>query len=99
MCIRDRGSSLISETRSFSIFEYIILEMNCSEIKHDLYSYFLTNSFLEIFQENTKVIKLTIMPENAPKIRSSRKTQVRTNATSDGTVIIIAIMVPLSIIS
>ena len=73
--------------------------MNCSEIKHDLYSYFLTNSFLEIFQENTKVIKLTIMPENAPKIRSSRKTQVRTNATSDGTVIIIAIMVPLSIIS
>jgi|AP45_3_1055517.scaffolds.fasta_scaffold14815_2 hypothetical protein len=73
--------------------------MNCSEIKHDLYSYFLTNSFLEIFQENTKAIKLTIMPENAPKIRSSRKTQVRTNATSDGTVIIIAIMVPLSIIS
>ena len=73
--------------------------MNCSEIKHDLYSYFLTNSFLEIFQENTKVIKLTIMPENAPKIRSPRKTQVRTNATSDGTVIIIAIMVPLSIIS
>ena len=73
--------------------------MNCSEIKHDLYSYFLTNSFLEIFQEDTKVIKLTIMPENAPKIRSSRKTQVRTNATSDGTVIIIAIMVPLSIIS
>ncbi len=39
------------------------------------------------------------MPENAPKIKSSRKTQVRTNATSDGTVIIIAIMVPLSTIS
>jgi len=73
--------------------------MNYSEIKHDLYSYFLTNSFLEIFQENTKAIKLTTMPENAPKIKSSRKTQVRTNATSDGTVIIIAIMVPLSTIS
>jgi len=73
--------------------------MNCSEIKHDLYCYFLINSFLEIFQENTKAIKLTIMPENAPKITSSRKTQVRTNAIIDGTVIIIAIMVPLSIIS
>ncbi len=73
--------------------------MNCSEIKHDLYSYFLTNSFLEIFQENTKAIKLTTMPENAPKITSPRKTQVRTNATSDGIVIIIAIMLPLSTIS
>ncbi len=59
----------------------------------------MTNSFLEIFQENTKAIKLTIMPENAPKITSSRITQVRINATSDGIVIIIAIMVPLSTIS
>ena len=39
------------------------------------------------------------MPENAPKITSSRKTQVRTNATSDGIVMIIAIMVPLNTIS
>jgi len=73
--------------------------MNCSEIKHDLYNYFLTNSFFEIFQQNTKAIKLTTIPENAPKIKSSRKTQVRTNATSDGTVRIMAIMVPLSTIS
>ncbi len=73
--------------------------MNCREIKHDLCSYFLTNSFLEIFQENTKAIKLTTMPENAPKIKSSRKTQVITNTTSDGTVMIMAIIVPLSTIS
>ncbi len=39
------------------------------------------------------------MPENAPKIKSSRKTQERTNATSEGTVIIMAIMVPFSTIS
>ena len=59
----------------------------------------MTNSFLEIFQENINAIKLTTTPENAPKIKSSRKIQVRTNATSDGIVIIMAIMVPLSTIS
>jgi len=73
--------------------------MNYNEIKHDLYSYFLTNSFLEIFQENTKAIKLTTKPENTPMIKSSRKIHVRVNATSDGIVIIMAIMVPFSIIS
>jgi len=39
------------------------------------------------------------MPENAPKITSSRIIQVRINAAIDGIVIIIAIMVPLSTIS
>ena len=44
-------------------------------------------------------IKYTIAPKITPQTKSSRKTQVRANATSDGIVMITAIRVPLSAIS
>ncbi len=44
-------------------------------------------------------IKYAIAPKITPYTKSSRKTQVRTNATRDGIVMITAIRVPLSAIS
>ena len=66
---------------------------------NDLYSYFLISIFLEIFKENPIAIKWITAPVIAPNIKLSNKTQTITNATSEGTVIIIEITVPLSIIS
>jgi len=44
-------------------------------------------------------IKCTTAPRTAAEIKSSRTIQLITNAVIDGTVIIIAIIVPLSTIS
>ena len=54
---------------------------------------------MEIFQENIKAIRCTTTPENAPEAKSSKTTQVRRNAIMDGTVIIMAIIVPFNTIS
>ena len=62
-------------------------------------SYFLTKIFFEIFKANPIAIKCTTPPTMAAVIKLSRMTQLIKNAMIDGTVRIVAIIVPLSIIS
>ncbi len=59
----------------------------------------MTSIFFEIFKEKPMAIKCITAPKMAPKVKSSRIIQVRKNADSDGTVIIVAITVPFNKIS
>lgn len=72
--------------------------MNYDEI-NDLFIYFLTSIFLEIFKENPIAIKWTKAPNITPKNKSSRRTHIRTKVESDGIVTIRAIIVPFNTIS
>ena len=61
--------------------------------------YFFTNIFFEIFRQNPIAIKCTIPPTIAALIKLSRTVQVIKNAINDGTVRIVAMIVPFTIIS
>ena len=54
----------------------------------------MTSNFFEIFKENPIAIKWIITPIIMAVIKSSKTIQVIRKATSEGTVITIAIMVP-----
>ena len=93
-------SQFNSETKSFSSFdESIISKENNKYIKHDKRDYFLTRIFFEIFKLNPIAIKWIIPPTIAAVIKLSRTVQQIKNAMIDGTVTIVAIIVPFNIIS
>jgi hypothetical protein len=62
-------------------------------------SYFLTKIFFEIFKANPIAIKCTTPPIIAALIKLSRINHVIKKAIIDGTVRIVAMILPLSIIS
>ena len=62
-------------------------------------SYFLTNIFFEIFKLNPIAMKWIIPPTITAVIKLSRIIQLIKNAITDGTVTIVAIIVPFNMIS
>ena len=68
-------------------------------IKYELKDYFFTSIFFEIFKLNPIAIKCTTPPTIAALIKLSSITHVIKKAIIEGTVRIVAIIVPLSIIS
>jgi len=58
--------------------------------------YFLTNSFLEIFNENPIAMKWTKAPDVTPNNKSSKTIHTRTKVESEGIIIIKAMIVPFN---
>ena len=77
----------------------LFFKENNKYIKHEQTDYFLTRIFFEIFILNPIAIKWIIPPTITAVIRLSRIIQIIKNAMNDGTVTIVAIIVPFNTIS